>query len=195
MERKAEIRRNTSETDIMVKLNLDGTGTGTINTGIGFFDHMLNQIARHGFFDLEINAQGDTFIDAHHTVEDAGIVLGQAIAKALNDKAGICRYGSAVIPMDETLVLVALDLSGRAYFHYEAEFTAPVLGNMDTELFEEFFRSLANNCGMNLHIKVIHGSNNHHMAEGMFKAFAKALDMACTIDTRIKGTLSTKGSL
>lgn len=178
-----------------MSLNLDGSGISNISTGIGFFDHMLTHISKHGFIDLDISCDGDLDVDCHHTVEDVGIVLGKCIALALGDKVGIKRYGCAIIPMDEVLVLCSLDLSGRDVFVYEADFTVPALGMFDTEMVEEFFRAVSSNCGMNLHIKVLRGSNNHHIAEGIFKAFGKALDMSVTVDPRIKGTLSTKGML
>ncbi len=195
MSRSADISRSTYETKIDMSLNLDGSGISNISTGIGFFDHMLTHISKHGFIDLDISCDGDLEVDCHHTVEDVGIVLGKCIAEALGDKAGIKRYGYVIIPMDEVLVLCSMDLSGRDVFVYEADFTVPTLGMFDTEMVEEFFRAVSSNCGMNLHIKVLRGSNNHHIAEGIFKAFGKALDMAVTVDPRIKGTLSTKGML
>lgn len=195
MSRSVDLSRSTYETKIDMSLNLDGSGISNISTGIGFFDHMLTHISKHGFIDLDINCDGDLEVDCHHSVEDVGIVLGKCIALALGDKAGIKRYGCAIIPMDEALVLCSLDLSGRDVFVYEADFTVPTLGMFDTEMIEEFFRAVSSNCGMNLHIKVLRGSNNHHMAEGIFKAFGKALDIAVTVDPRIKGTLSTKGML
>lgn len=193
--RTAEIRRKTNETDILVRLNLDGTGKADIDTGIGFFDHMLNAAARHGFFDLTVHCRGDLYVDGHHTIEDCGIVLGEAIKEAAGDKKGIRRYGSFTLPMDETLVVCALDLCGRAYFSTNAEFTVDKIGNFETEMFREFFLAVANNAFMNLHIKVLDGVNNHHIAEASFKAFAKALDMATSYDERITDVLSTKGSL
>ncbi|MCC8014622.1 MAG: imidazoleglycerol-phosphate dehydratase HisB [Eubacterium sp.] len=195
MPRSADLSRSTYETKIDISVNIDGRGVSNIDTGIGFFDHMLTHIAKHGFIDLDVSCEGDLEVDCHHTVEDVGIVLGKALALALGDKIGIKRYGWAVIPMDETLVLCSLDLSGRDVFVYDAKFTVPTLGSFDTEMVEEFFRALSQNCGINLHIKVLAGSNNHHIAEGIFKAFGKALDMACTVDERIEGTLSTKGML
>ncbi|MCD8090550.1 MAG: imidazoleglycerol-phosphate dehydratase HisB [Clostridiales bacterium] len=195
MSRSADLSRSTYETKINMSLNLDGSGISNISTGIGFFDHMLTHISKHGFIDLDISCDGDLDVDCHHTVEDVGIVLGKCINLALGDKTGIKRYGYVIIPMDEALVLCSLDLSGRDVFVYEANFTVPTLGMFDTEMVEEFFRAVSSNCGMNLHIKVLRGSNNHHMAEGIFKAFGKALDMAVTVDPRIKGTLSTKGML
>lgn len=193
--RTAEIRRKTNETDILVRLNLDGTGKADIDTGIGFFDHMLNAVARHGFFDLTVHCKGDLYVDGHHTIEDCGIVLGEAIKEAVGDKKGIRRYGSFTLPMDETLVICALDLCGRAYFSTNAEFTVDKIGNFETEMFREFFLAVANNAFMNLHIRVLDGVNNHHIAEASFKAFAKALDMATSYDERITDVLSTKGSL
>lgn len=193
--RVADIVRTTKETDIHMSLNLDGTGQTKIHTGIGFFDHMLNSFARHGFFDLELNVVGDLFVDPHHTVEDTGIVLGQAIKEALGEKEGIKRFGSFLLPMDESLVLAALDLSGRPFLVYDLELTVERLGTMDTELVKEFFYAVSYSCGMNLHIKQIHGENNHHIVEATFKAFAKALDEATNYDERIQGVLSTKGAL
>ncbi|MDD6400856.1 MAG: imidazoleglycerol-phosphate dehydratase HisB [Lachnospiraceae bacterium] len=194
--RVAEIARKTNETDIKLKLNLDGTGKANIDTGIGFFDHMLNNFARHGFFDIELKVDGDLYVDCHHTIEDTGIVLGQAIAKAIGDKKGINRFGSFMLPMDETLVLCALDLSGRPYLVYDLSLTTPQVGYMDTEMVKEFFYAVSYGAGMNLHIKQISGSNNHHIIEAAFKAFAKALDQATMIDNRLEGIiLSTKGSL
>jgi imidazoleglycerol-phosphate dehydratase len=194
-ERKAEITRKTKETDIAVSFAIDGTGVSDIATGIGFFDHMLEGFARHGFFDLEVAIKGDLVVDCHHTIEDCGIVLGQAIKEALGDKAGIRRYGSFILPMDETLVLCAIDLSGRPYLSYDAQFTAERIGYMDTEMIREFFYAVSYSAGMNLHIQVLKAGNNHHMAEAMFKAFAKALDEATTMDARSNEVLSTKGSL
>lgn len=195
MERKATITRKTVETDIVMDLNLDGKGDVSINTGIGFFDHMLNSFTRHGFFDMNLVVNGDLYVDGHHTIEDTGIVLGQAIKEALGDKKGIKRYGSFLLPMDETLVLCAIDLSGRPYLNYQANLTTERIGYMDTELVKEFFYAASYSAGMNLHIKHMDGTNNHHIVEAMFKAFAKALDEAITIDQRIQGVLSTKGSI
>ena len=178
-----------------MSLNLDGTGKASLNTGIGFFDHMLDGFARHGFFDLDLAVDGDLNVDSHHTIEDTGIVLGTAIKEALGDKAGIRRYGSMILPMDETLVLCGIDLSGRPYLNFDGEFTAERLGDMDTEMAREFFYAVSYAAGMNLHIKVLDGMNNHHIMEAMFKAFAKALDQATQMDERIQGVLSTKGSL
>ena len=193
--RIAEIQRTTKETDIRLTLNLDGSGTSKISTGIGFFDHMLDAFARHGFFDLTVSVRGDLEVDTHHTIEDVGIVLGQAIAKAAGDKAGIRRYGSFLLPMDETLVLSAVDLCGRAAYVGDVPFTAERIGAFETEMFDEFFLSVANNAAMNLHLRLVTGKNNHHIAEAAFKAFAKALDEATSYDPRIRGVLSTKGSL
>ena len=195
MMRIAEIQRTTKETDIRLTLNLDGSGTSKISTGIGFFDHMLDALARHGFFDLTVSVRGDLEVDTHHTIEDVGIVLGQAIAKAAGDKAGIRRYGSFLLPMDETLVLSAVDLCGRAAYVGDVPFTAERIGAFETEMFDEFFLSVANNAAMNLHLRLVTGKNNHHIAEAAFKAFAKALDEATSYDPRIRGVLSTKGSL
>ena len=195
MDRTASISRTTSETDIAVTLNLDGSGRSDIDTGIGFFDHMLRSFAKHGFFDLTVHVKGDLEVDCHHTIEDTGIVLGEAIKKALDDKKGIRRYGSFALPMDETLVLCAVDLSGRPYLVFDGEFTTERLGTLDTEMIREFFYAVSYSAGMNLHIKVLSPGNNHHMAEAMFKAFARALDEAVSHDPRVKGILSTKGSL
>ena len=183
------------ETDISVNLNLDGSGLGRIETGIGFFDHMLEGFARHGFFDLDIRIKGDLQVDAHHSVEDAGIVLGTAIRQALGDKVGIKRYGSCILPMDDALCMCAIDLSGRPYFTFDCEFPAEKAGYLDTELVREFFYAISYSVGMNLHIKMLSGFNTHHMIEAIFKAFARALDEAVGKDARIKEVLSTKGSL
>lgn len=195
-DRKASISRKTNETDIQIEINLDGSGIAEVDTGIGFFDHMLINFARHGFFDLKVKVQGDLFVDSHHTIEDTGIVLGQAIAKALGDKQGIKRFGSFLLPMDETLVLCALDLSGRPYLIYDLNLTTPQVGYMDTEMVKEFFYAVSYSAGMNLHLKQEFGSNNHHIIEAAFKAFAKALDEATSYEPRLMGKiLSTKGSL
>lgn len=194
-ERKAEFIRKTKETDIALSFALDGTGSANVSTGIGFFDHMLEGFARHGLFDLKLTVEGDLVVDCHHTIEDTGIVLGNAIKKAVGDKKGIKRYGSCILPMDETLVLCAIDLSGRPYLAFEADFTAERVGYFDTEMVKEFFYAISYTAGMNLHIKVLSGGNNHHMIEAMFKAFAKALDEATIIDPRITDILTTKGSL
>lgn len=193
--RTAEISRKTKETDIFVKIDLDGTGKADINTGIGFFDHMLNSFAKHSFIDLEIKVNGDLAVDGHHSVEDTGIVLGEALKKALGDKTGIKRYGSSILPMDETLVMAAVDFCGRPYFNYDLNFTIPRIGELDSELIREFFYAVSYSAAMNLHLKQLDGSNNHHIAEAAFKAFAKAVDEAKTVDPRVTGTLSTKGSL
>ena len=194
-ERIAQLQRKTKETDIHVKLNLDGSGNSTINTGIGFFNHMLEGFSKHGFFDLNLNCEGDLAVDCHHTIEDCGIVLGNAIREALGDKSGIKRFGSCILPMDESLVLCAIDLSGRPYLVFDGEFTTEKIGYMDTEMVKEFFYAISYSAGMNLHIKVLTPGNNHHMAEAMFKAFARALDEALSHDPRVQGILSTKGSL
>ena len=195
MSRIADITRRTRETDISVTLNLDGHGQSQIDTGIGFFDHMLNGFARHGLFDLKVTCKGDTWVDCHHSIEDVGIVLGTAIREALGDKKGIQRYGSCMLPMDETLVLCAVDLSGRPYLVFDAAFSTPSVGGMDTQMAKEFFYAVSYSAGMNLHIKLLHGENDHHILEAMFKVFAKALDMATRHDERIVDVLSTKGSL
>lgn len=194
-DRIANIERKTRETDIELKLVIDGTGKSKIETGVGFFDHMLEGFAKHGFFDVELKCDGDLEVDTHHTVEDCGIVLGQAIKEAIGDKKGIKRYGNFVLPMDESLVLCAIDLCGRPYFSWDANFTVPQIGDLETEMIKEFFYAVSYSAGMNLHIKFLTPGNNHHMAEAMFKAFAKALDEATTIDPRITDILSTKGSL
>ena len=194
--RIGSVSRKTKETDIEITLNLDGSGIANVDTGIGFFDHMLISFAKHGFFDLDCKVTGDLFVDSHHTIEDTGIVLGQAIAKAIGDKQGIKRFGSFMLPMDEALVLSALDLSGRPYLVYDLELTTPQVGYFDTEMVKEFFYAVSYSAGMNLHIRQISGENNHHIIEAAFKAFAKALDEATTIDNRLEGAvLSTKGSL
>lgn len=195
MNRIATLTRKTKETDIAITLNLDGTGDSRVNTGIGFFDHMLTGFARHGFFDTDIQVAGDLEVDGHHTVEDTGIVLGSVIKEALQDKTGIKRFGSFILPMDDALVLCAIDLSGRPYFQFNGEFPTQTIGSFDTELIREFFYAVSYSAGMNLHIRVLSGQNSHHIAEAMFKAFAKALDEAVSIDSRITTVLSTKGSL
>lgn len=195
MERTGNCMRKTKETDITLTIGLDGIGKNQIDTGIPFFDHMLGGFARHGLFDLEIKVKGDLEVDCHHTVEDTGIVLGQAIANALGDKAGIKRYGSFCLPMDETLVLCAIDLSGRPYLSYEAAFTSESIGGLDTEMIKEFFYAVSYSAAMNLHLKILDGGNQHHMAEALFKAFGKALDMASMPEPRMKEVWSTKGSL
>lgn len=193
--RKAEIARRTAETDIQLTLNLDEQEPVTIETGVGFFDHMLTLFARHSRISLVVKAKGDTWVDSHHTVEDVGIVLGQAIREALGQKTGINRYGTSFVPMDETLGLASLDLSGRSYLVFDASFDNPKLGNFDTELVEEFFQALAFNTHMNLHLKILHGKNSHHKAESLFKATGRALREAITINPAIKGVNSTKGLL
>ena len=195
MSRTAELVRKTKETDIKLSLNIDGTGKSDIETGIGFFDHMLEGFARHGFFDLDVDVTGDLAVDCHHTIEDTGIVLGGAIQKALGDKKGIKRFGSCILPMDETLVLCAIDLSGRPYLSFDGNFTVERVGYMDTEMVKEFFYAISYAAGMNLHIKVLSEVNNNHMIEAMFKAFARALDEATGFDPRIQDVLSTKGTL
>ena len=195
MERTAAVTRTTKETDIAVTLNLDGSGKAEISTGIGFFDHILNGFARHGLFDLNCQVKGDLEVDCHHTIEDTGIVLGQAIRKAVGDKKGIVRYGTCILPMDESLVLCSLDLSGRPYYVSDVEFPTERVGEMDTQMVKEFFYAVSYSAAMNLHFKMLSGGNSHHMIEGMFKAFAKALDMAVAHDPRITDVLSTKGSL
>ena len=193
--RQISTTRKTKETDISLTINLDGTGENEIATGIPFFDHMLEGFSKHGFFDLHMECDGDLQVDSHHTIEDCGIVLGDAIKKVLGDKSGIKRFGSCILPMDETLVLCAVDLSGRPYLVFDGEFTTERLGTLDTEMIREFFYAVSYSAGMNLHIKVLSPGNNHHMAEAMFKAFARALDEAVSHDPRVKGILSTKGSL
>ncbi len=195
MGRYVRCERNTRETEIIVELDLDGTGEYEIDTGIGFFDHMLEGFARHGLFDLEVAVRGDIHVDAHHTVEDTGIVLGQAFLRALGDKEGISRFGYFILPMDDALVLASLDFSGRAYFAFDADLKAERLGMMETEVVREFFMGLAGGAGMNLHIRQLAGENTHHIVEAMFKAVAKAMDMASRVDNRIDGVLSTKGVL
>lgn len=195
MDRIASITRATKETDISVTLNLDGTGKTKIDTGVGFFDHMLDGFARHGLFDLEVKVDGDLDVDCHHTIEDTGIVLGTAILKAVGDKAGMKRYGHFMLPMDETLALCAVDLSGRPYLKYDAAFTAERIGKMDTEMIKEFFYAVSYSAMMNIHLKILDGENNHHMAEALFKSFGKALDMATMKEPRIQEAWTTKGSL
>lgn len=195
MDRTASYRRTTKETDITVSINLDGQGKNDIKTGIGFFDHMLDGFARHGLFDLTVKAEGDLYTDCHHTIEDTGIVLGTVIKEALGDKAGIRRYGSFLLPMDEVLVLCAIDLSGRPYLNYQAEFLGERLGTMDTEMIKEFFYAVSYSGAMNLHLKVMDGGNQHHIAEAMFKGFGKALDMATGKEPRLKEAWTTKGTL
>ena len=195
MAREASVERNTKETEIKLKLTADGSGYTDIETGIGFFDHMLDGFARHGLFDLCIRVHGDLNVDDHHTVEDTGIVLGTAIRAAAGDKKGIRRYGSCILPMDEVLVLCAVDLSGRPYFSWDAEFSAEKIGDLSSEMIKEFFYAVSYTAGMNLHVKVLTNGNSHHLAEAIFKSFAKALDQALSFDQRITDVLSTKGSL
>lgn len=195
MSRIVTCTRTTKETDISVTINLDGSGKNEIHTGIGFFDHMLDGFARHGLFDLKVEVKGDLDVDCHHTIEDTGIVLGQAILKAVGDKTGIKRYGYMILPMDETLALSAVDLSGRPYLKYDADFSVPGIGDMDTEMIREFFYAVSYSAMMNVHLKIIDGNNNHHMAEALFKAFGRALDMATMDEPRIKEAWTTKGSL
>lgn len=195
MKRTASVKRTTKETDIALSLNVDGTGVTDIHTGIGFFDHMLAGFGKHGFFDLNVSVKGDLEVDGHHTVEDTGIVLGNAIKEAIGDKVGIKRFGYFILPMDDALVLCSLDLSGRPYFNFDCTFPTQMVGDFETELVREFFYAISYSAGMNLHIKVLDGLNSHHIAEAMFKAFGKALDEACTKDERITSVLSTKGSL
>lgn len=195
MERYSKIVRKTGETDITLSLDIDGNGKTNIDTGIGFFDHMLNSFARHGLFNLDVKAIGDLVVDCHHTIEDVGIVLGDAIREAISDKKAIKRYGSVILPMDDALILCAIDLSGRPYFAYDVDLTVDRVGNFDTEMVKEFFYAVSYGAKMNLHIKMLAGTNNHHIIEGIFKAFAKALDEATIIDPRITDVLSTKGTL
>lgn len=193
--RQAEIVRKTNETDIRLFIDLDGSGESDIDTGIGFFDHMLASFARHGLFTLKVKVQGDLIVDCHHTIEDVGIVLGEAIRQALGDKKAIRRYGDIILPMDEALILCAIDLSGRPYLVFDGAFTSDRVGYFDTQMVKEFFYAVSYSAGMNLHIKQMSGDNDHHIIEGMFKAFAKALDEATIKDARIKSVLSTKGAL
>ncbi len=195
MARTATVERNTKETQIRISLNLDGSGKADIHTGIGFFDHMLSGFARHGLFDLSVSVTGDLEVDCHHSIEDAGIVLGTAIKEAVGDKKGIRRYGSLLLPMDETLAMCAIDLSGRPYLVFDADFKGERCGDMDTQMAKEFFYAISYSAGMNLHLKCLYGENDHHKMEAMFKAFGKALDQATQFDPRIVDVLSTKGSL
>ena len=196
MRRSASVSRNTNETKIEVSINLDGQGSAKLNTGIGFLDHMLDQVARHGMFDLEVIAKGDLHIDAHHTVEDVGIVLGQAFNKAIGDKKGITRYGSAIIPLDEALSRVVLDISGRPGLEFDVEFKRAAIGEFDVDLIHEFFQGFVNHANITMHIDNLKGDNAHHQAETIYKAFGRALKMAVYIDPKISGiTPSTKGSL
>lgn len=195
MARTATVERNTNETKIKLTINLDGSGKADIHTGIGFFDHMLNGFARHGFFDLDVQVDGDLEVDTHHTIEDTGIVLGRAIREAVGDKKGIARYGSAILPMDEVLMLCALDLCGRPYLVCSLNLDREKVGELETEMVREFFYAVSYGAEMNLHLKQLDGRNNHHIIEGAFKAFAKALDAATRFDPRITDVLSTKGTL
>lgn len=195
MARTAERTRKTKETDIELKVNLDGTGKNDIDTGIGFFDHMLDGFARHGFMDLSVKVKGDINVDDHHTIEDTGIVLGGALLEALGDKKGIKRFGNAVVPMDDALVMVTLDISGRPYLSYNMEIPTETIGEMRSEMIREFFYAVSYSFGINLHVNMISGHNSHHIAEAAFKAFGRALDEAVSIDERIEGVLSTKGTL
>lgn len=193
--RSARCERSTKETEIVVELEIDGTGKYEIHTGIGFFDHMLEGFARHGFFDLKVRIDGDLQVDGHHSVEDCGIVLGRAIREAVGDKKGMKRFGQCILPMDEALVLCAIDVGGRPWLNYDAKLTAERVGYLETELIHEFFYAVSYSAGMNLHIKVLDGQNNHHIIEAMFKAFARALDEATRLDGRITDVMSTKGTL
>ena len=195
MDRKAEINRKTKETSVSVLLDLDGKGESAIQTGVGFFDHMLEGFARHGLFDLNISVTGDLQVDDHHTIEDTGIVLGTAFREAIGDKQGIRRYGSSILPMDETLVMTALDLGGRPWFSFDGSFSTERCGDMGTQMVREFFYAVSYTAGMNLHMRILEGRNDHHKIEALFKSFARALDEAVSIDPRIAGILSTKGSL
>jgi imidazoleglycerol-phosphate dehydratase len=193
--RRAYLQRETAETYVSVNLMIDGSGSSSVQTGIPFFDHMLTLLSRHSLFDLKIDVRGDLEVDYHHSVEDTAIVLGKCLAEALGDKAGARRYGWALLPMDETLVQVAIDLSGRSYLHYQAPVNAASIGQFGFELVEEFLRAFSSNANLNLHVDILHGRNSHHMAEGIFKGLAKALDQSCQIDSRVKGVPSTKGTL
>ncbi len=195
MERKTDISRETKETQIHLSLNLDGDGSSKINTGVGFLDHMLELFAKHGFFDLDVEAKGDLHVDAHHTTEDVGICLGQAIQKAVGDKVGMLRFGSFTVPMYESLAKVDLDICGRPFLHYKTPVLSGKIGEFDTELAEEFFHGFVNHSGTTLHINVPYGTNQHHIIEAIFKAVAKALYIATRVDAQITGVLSTKGSL
>lgn len=193
--RTSSIERNTLETKIKMELNIDGKGNSSISTGIGFFDHMLTHVAKHGFLDMNLKAEGDLEVDCHHTVEDVGIVFGKCLSQALGNKEGISRYGSFILPMEEALILCALDISGRPYFNFDVNFTNAQIGTFDTQMTEEFFRAVCLHGGFNLHIKMLAGKNDHHIAEAIFKAFGKALSQAVSFDKRIEGVLSTKGML
>ena len=195
MKRETEVTRKTGETDVRVKINLDGTGAAQMDTGIGFLDHMLNLMAKHGLLDMEITCKGDLETDTHHSAEDIGIVLWQAISLALEGKTSIHRYGTSFVPMDESLAMVSMDLSARPFLYFDVPFSTPKIGDLDTEMVEEFFRAVSVHCGITLHIQLLHGKNNHHIAEAVFKAFGQAFRQAAAIDERIKGVLSTKGIL
>ncbi len=195
MARYAELTRKTRETSIHLTLDLDGTGRADVHTGIGFFDHMLTSFARHGFFDLTADVTGDLEVDTHHTIEDVGIVLGAAIKEAAGEKKGIVRYGTAILPMDEALILCSLDLCGRPYLGWDVTLDREYVGDLETEMIREFFYAVSYSAAMNLHLRQMAGSNNHHIIEGAFKAFSKALDQAVSMDSRITDVLSTKGSL
>lgn len=193
--RKSSIKRKTKETDIAVTLELNGSGKSTVATGIGFLDHMLDLFAKHGLFDLTVSCKGDLHVDDHHTTEDVGIALANAFVKALGEKKGIARYGTAYVPMDETLARCVVDLSGRSALVFHAEFNRKKVGDLSTEMVEHFFQSFADNLKANIHLEVLYGKNTHHKIEGLFKAFARAMRQACEADPRVKGVLSTKGSL
>lgn len=195
MVRTAVVKRKTTETEILVEINMDGSGKSNISTTIPFFDHMLTLFSKHGMFDLTVSGKGDTDVDYHHLVEDTGICLGESITKALGDKEGIIRYGSALCPMDESLCLVSMDISGRPYLVFNAEFDNKTVKDFDPLLFKEFFKAFCDHSGITLHVNVMYGNNPHHMIESVFKAFARSLHKAVTIDTRISGVMSTKGSL
>lgn len=195
MSRVATVSRTTKETDIQMKLNLDGNGISHIDTGIGFFNHMLEGFTKHGFFDFDAIIKGDLQVDGHHTVEDAGIVLGTAIKEAVGDKKGVRRYGYFILPMDDALALCAVDLCGRPYLQFDCTFPNDMVGDFDTSLVKEFFYAVSYSAGMNIHIKMLSGDNSHHMIEAIFKAFSKALDEATSFDSRSKDVLSTKGAL
>lgn len=195
MDRIGECKRNTNETQIEVSINLDGSGKVEVDTGIGFFDHMLISFAKHGVFDLNVKVTGDLYVDSHHTIEDTGIALGVALRKALGEKQSINRYGYMILPMDESLCMTSIDLSGRPYLVFDADFSVEKVGYLDTEMVKEFFYALTYTVGMNLHIKMLESGNNHHMIEAMFKSFAKSLDQATSTDERIADVLSTKGTL
>jgi imidazoleglycerol-phosphate dehydratase len=193
--RKGQIIRETLETKVQIEINLDGSGQASINTGVGFLDHMLNLLAKHAFLDLRVEAKGDLEVDSHHTVEDCGLALGQALRQALGDKKGIHRYGSCLLPMDEALAQIALDFSGRPFLVWKADIPKVMLGNMEAEMGEEFFRAVAMESGMTLHVRLLEGNNTHHMLEAIFKGFARALSEAVANDPRVKGVMSSKGAL